>query len=71
MKTMEKQKKTKYKQRILDGENDSFTPFSFTTNSGLSKETKQFYRRISQLLYEKSDVSYSDTSAWFKRQISF
>ena len=34
-------------------------------------ETKQFYKRLSQLLCEKSDVSYSNTSAWLKRQISF
>ena len=37
----------------------------------MSTETKQFYTRLSQLLCEKSDVSYSDTSAWVKRQISF
>ena len=71
MKAMEKQKKRKYNQRILDGENGSFTPLVFTTNGGMSTETKQFYRRLSQLLCEKSDVSYSETSAWVKRQISF
>ena len=37
----------------------------------MSTETKQFYRRLSQLLCEKSGVSYNDTSAWVKLQISF
>ena len=37
----------------------------------MSSETKQFYRRLSQLLCEESGVSYSDTSAWVKRQISY
>ena len=37
----------------------------------MSTETKNFYRRLSQLLCEKSDVSYSDSSAWVKWQISF
>ena len=37
----------------------------------MSTETKQFYRRLSQLLCEISDDSYSNTSAWVKPQISF
>ena len=72
MKTMENQKKKKkVNQRILDGENGSFAPLGFTTNGGISTETKQFYRRLSQLLCEKSDVSCSDASAWVKRRIRF
>ena len=71
MKVMENQKKKKCNQRILDDKNGSFTPLIFTTNSGMSTETKKFFRRLSQMLCEKLDVSYSDTSAWVKRQISF
>ena len=37
----------------------------------MNTETEQFSRRLSQRLCEKSDVSYSETSAWIKRQISF
>ena len=33
----------------------------------MSTETKQFYKRLIQLLCEKSDVSSSDTSAWVNR----
>ena len=36
----------------------------FYNQWGMTTETKQFHRRLSQLLFEKSDVSYSDTSAW-------
>ena len=68
---MENQKKRIYNQRISDGENGSFTLLVFTANGGMSIETKEFHRRLSQLLCEKSDVSYSDTSAWVKRQIIF
>ena len=60
----------KYTQQILDGENGSFIPLVYITNGGMSTELKQFYRRFSQLLYGKSDVSYSDFSAWVKQQIS-
>ena len=56
IKTMENQKKRKYNQRILDCENGSYTPLVFTTNGGMSMKTKQFYRRIGQLLCERSDV---------------
>ena len=62
MMAMENQKK-KYNQRILDGDNGSFTQLVFTTNGGMSTETRQFYRPLSQLLCEKSNVSYSNTSA--------
>ena len=71
MKTIENQKKRKYNQRILEGENGSFTLFVFTTSGGMSTETKQFCRRLSHPLCEKSDVNYSDASAWVKRQIGF
>ena len=71
MKTMENRKKKKYNQCLLDGENCSLTLLVFVTNGGMSTETKQFYRRLNQLLCEKSDVSSSDTSAWVKRQIKF
>ena len=49
MKTMENQEKRNHNQRILDGENGSSIPLVFTANEGMSTETKQFYRRLSQL----------------------
>ena len=49
MKKMENQKKRKYNQQILDGENGSFTPLVFPTSGGMSTKTKQFYRQLSQL----------------------
>ena len=68
---MENQNKRKHNQQILDDENDSFTTFEFTANGIMSTETKQFHRRLSQLLCENSHVSYSNTCAWVKWQISF
>ena len=62
MKTTENQKKKKYNQRILDGEDGFFTLLGFTTNGGITTETEHFYRQPSQLLCERSDISYSDTS---------
>ena len=45
-KTLEIHKKRKYSQEVLDSENDSLTPLVFTTNGGMSTETKQYYRRL-------------------------
>ena len=52
-----KTRKKKYNQRILDGENGSFTSLVFTSISGKGTETKQFHRGLIQLLCEKSCVS--------------
>ena len=65
---MKNQKKRKQNQQILYGGNASFTPLVFTTNSGMSKEIKQFHRQLCQLLCEKSGVCYSEF-AWVKQQI--
>ena len=66
-----KPEKKEYNRWILDGGNGYFTPRIFATNGEINVKSKQLYRPLSQLLSEKSDVSYSDTSVWFKRQISF
>ena len=71
MKAMEKSKKRKYNQRVLDGENGTFTPLIFSSNGGMSKETKRFYSRLSELISEKQNVDYSTASSWFKRKLSF
>ena len=59
METIENQNK-KYNQWILDDENGTFTPLVFTTSGGMITETKQFYKQISQLFCEKSDLRYSN-----------
>ena len=71
MKSMEAKKKNKYLKRVLNDENGTFTPLVFTSNGGMSKETRRFYIRLAELIAEKSKSSYSETSAWIKRRLSF
>ena len=71
MKNMETKKKTKYLKRVLNDENGTFTPLVFTSNGGMSKETRRFYIRLAELIADKSKNSYSETSAWIKRRLSF
>ena len=71
MKSMENEKKKKYVKRILEQENGTFTPLVFSANGGMSKETKRFYARLSELLSEKNNSQFSETYAYLKRKISF
>ena len=71
MRQMEKEKKRKYLYRVLDQENGTFTPLVFSANGGMSKETKRFYARLSELLSEKNNSSFSETYFYIKRKISF
>ena len=71
MKSMENQKKRKYLERILNQENGTFTPLLFSSNGGMSKETKRFYSRLAELISDKTHASLPDTSAWIKRKLSF
>ena len=71
MKSMESKKKKKYLNRILNDENGTFTPLIFTTNGGMSKETRRFYIRLAELISDKTNSRFSETAAWIKRRISF
>ena len=71
MKSMEKIKKRKYNKRILEAENGSFTPLIFSSNGGMSHETKRFFSRLSELVSEKGKQEYAVTASWIKRKISF
>ena len=68
---MEKEKKKKYNNRVIDQEHGSFTPLIFSSNGGMSKETKRFYGRLSELLAEKNGSDVSETAAYVKRKLAF
>ncbi len=71
MKSMENLKKRKYNSRILDSEHGSFTPLVFSSNGGMSQETKRFFSRLSELVSEKHNLPFSTTAAWIKRKLAF
>jgi hypothetical protein len=71
MKSMESQKKRKYLERILNQENGTFTPLIFSSNGGMSKETKRFYSRLAELISDKTHAPLPDTAAWIKRKLFF
>ena len=67
----EKEKKRVYNSRVLQVEHGSFTPIVFTAMGGMGRETKCFYKRLSELLAEKRDEPLSVTTTWVRRKIIF
>ena len=54
--THEKEKKRSYNQRIIETENDSFTPLTFAAcTGGMSRECGKFYSNLTDLLAIKKD----------------
>lgn len=71
MKKMEKEKKRKYAERILEAEHGTFTPLIFSSNGGMSLETNKFYNRLGEMLAEKNKCQYSEAITWVRRKICF
>ena len=67
----EKEKKRNYNQRILEVEHGSFTPIVFTAMGGMGRETKSFYKRLSELLSDKRNEQFSITTSWVRRKVIF
>ena len=51
--------------------NGTCTPLIVSCNGGMSIETRKLFHRLSELISEKYDQKFSDTSAWIKRKLNF
>ena len=71
LKEQEEEKKRKYKQRVLDVEMGSFTPFVFGTNSGMGAGCNCFLQRLAEKLSEKNEEPYYITITWIRTLLSF
>ena len=69
--TMEKSKKGKYNQRILNVEHGSFTPLVFSSFGGMGLEANRFYHRLSEKIAEKRGDPLSVTKNWLRTRLSF
>jgi len=49
----------------------NFYSVNFSSNGGMSRETRNFYKRLSELISDKHDQSFSETTAWVKRKLIF
>ena len=67
----EKEEKKQYGERVMQVENEIFTPFVFAANGEIGKECVRFYKRLSEMIAEKSKVTTSLVSNNIRTAISF
>ena len=62
----EKEKKRFYNERIMQVEQSTFTPLVMSATKGMGRESSKFYSRLSQLISEKRESSYSIVATWIR-----
>ena len=67
----ESEKKRMYASRVLEVEQDSFTPLVFTTTGGMAGECMRYHSRLAELLSTKKEEDYSTTMSWIRAKVSF
>ena len=67
----EDEKKKKYNERVLQVENGSFTPLVFSANGGMARECQLFYKRLSEMIAEKRNISSTVATKFIRTKICF
>ena len=67
----EKEKKRLCNERIMQVEHGTFTPPVMSGTGGIGRELSTFYSRLSELISEKRESSYSIVATWIRRKIIF
>ena len=67
----EQEKMRKYRERIQQVEQGSFTPLVFTTSGGMSKQSQCFFKRLAELMAEKKNETKGYFSKWMRVRLSF
>ena len=62
------EKKSLYNERIIEIEHGSFTPLVMSATSGMGRECKKFYSRLTEMISSKRGIVYSITVAWIRRK---
>ena len=69
--SMEKLKKSQYGERILHVDHGSFTPLVFSTFGGMGGEANRMVKKLSTMLAEKRNESYSHIVGHMRASLSF
>ena len=67
----EREKKTKYNQRIIHVEKATFVPLVFTTSGGMGPECERLNKRLAELISLKRKQSYSDVITYIRKRLRF
>ena len=68
---LERKKRAYNNERVQKIEHGSFTPIVMSATDGMARECSKVYFRISEMITEKRDQSYSVIVSWIRRKISF
>ena len=64
----EKEKQKQYDQRILKVEHGTFTPPVMSTVAGMGRESRKFYARLSEIIFEKRKETYALIVSWIRKK---
>ena len=64
-----KEKKRQYAERVMQIEQETFTPLVFTTTGGMVDECVKYHSRLAELIENKKGESYSSTISWIRAQL--
>ena len=65
------EKKRLYNERIMQVEHGAFTPLVMSATGRMRRESLRFYSRLSELISEKRESSYSIIATWVQRKLIF
>ena len=60
-----------YEERVREVEHSTFVPVVLVTSGGMGKAATSLYKRIADLLSEKTSESYSSVMAYIRYKISY
>ena len=60
-----------YASRLLEVEQETFTPLVLTTAGGMADECKRYHSRLAELTSIKKGEDYTSTMTWIKSKVSF
>ena len=67
----EHEKKRLYNERVLQINHGTFTPLVFSVYGTMGRECKTFSPRLSQLIFDKGNLSKSITMNWIRTKVCF
>ena len=67
----EREKKSKYMERVVQIEKGSFTPLVYSTHGGMGVEAAKFIKRVAELISIKRNEEYKDVINFLRTRLRF
>ena len=67
----ENEKKRQYAEKVMEIEQETFTPLVFTTTGAMADECVKYHSRLAELIANKKGERYSSEISWIRTKVSF